>query len=131
MPFSLPDGYFDTLPVKKETKVISITARKWFRYAAAAVVVGIISTIALLINNNANPEKSFARFEKKLDKEIKKASDKELTEFADLTSESKDVAFNDNREDVKELLKDVPESELQQFIDELGDPEIVTGSSME
>jgi hypothetical protein len=131
MPFNLPEGYFDTLPVKKEVKVISISSRKWFRYAAAAILVGVISTIAILINNNANSEKSFAKFEKKVDKEIKKASDKELTEFAELTSESKDLAFNDNKDEVKELLKDVPEAELLQFIDEIADPEIVKGASME
>jgi hypothetical protein len=83
-----------------------------------------------LISNNAlNPEKSLAKFEKKLDKEIKKASDKELIEFAELTGTSKDIAFNDTKEDVKELLKDVPAAELQEFLEEIADPDIDNNNS--
>jgi hypothetical protein len=125
MPYSIPAGYFDSLKTKQETKVVSITSRKWFRYAAAAMIVGVVATAALLISNNSsNPEKSLARFVKKLDKEIKKTSDKELTEFVELTEASKDMVFYDNREDVKELLKDVPAAELQEFLEEIADPDI-------
>ncbi|HEX7847246.1 MAG TPA: hypothetical protein VF476_15705, partial [Chitinophagaceae bacterium] len=99
MPYSVPAGYFETLSAKPETKIVSITSRKWFRYAAAAVIVGVVATTALLIgNNNPGSTKSFAKFEKTLDKEIKKASDKELTEFVELTNTSKDLAYNDTKE---------------------------------
>ena len=127
MPYSVPEGYFDGLQAKKKASVVSITSHKWFRYTAAAIVIGVVATTALLINNN--PDRSLAIYERKLEKEIKKASDQELTEFAELTSASKDVAFNDNKDELKELLKDVPESELQQFIDEIADPEIIANTS--
>lgn len=120
MPYSVPAGYFDSLQTKQETKVVSITSRKWFRYAAAAMIVGVIATTSLLINNS---QKSFKHFEAKVDKEIKKASDKELIEFAELTEASKDMAFNDNKEDLKELLKDIPANDLQEFLDEIADPD--------
>jgi len=120
MPFSIPAGYFDTLQTKQETKVVSITDRKWFRYAVAAMIVGVVATTALLINNS---QKSFKHFEAKVDKEIKKASDKELIEFAELTEASKEMAFVDNKEDVQELLKDIPVSELQEFLEEITDPD--------
>jgi hypothetical protein len=44
MPYSVPLGYFENLSAdrqtntRSETKVVSITHRKWFRYAAAAMV---------------------------------------------------------------------------------------------
>jgi hypothetical protein len=51
MPYNIPQGYFETLHeeasakagTKPETKVVLINSRKWFRYAAAAVIVGIIT----------------------------------------------------------------------------------------
>lgn len=124
-PYSIPAGYFDSLQTKQETKVISITSRKWFRYAAAAMIVGVVATAVLLFSNyTSSPEKSLARIEKNLNKELKKASDKELVEFVELTATSKDLAINDNKkDDVKDLLKDVSAAELQQFIDEIADPE--------
>lgn len=118
--YSIPAGYFDSLQTKQETKVVSITSRKWFRYAAAAMIVGIVALATLLINNS---QKSFDRFEAKVDKEIKKASDKELIEFAELTETSKDLAINDTKEDIKESLKDVPAAELQEFLEEIADPD--------
>jgi hypothetical protein len=138
MPYAIPQGYFQNLNTisaitdnKQEPKIVSINTRKWFRYAAAAVVVGIVSLAGfLLINNKINndPAKSFVKFEKKLDKEIKKTSDKELTEFvqqftdAGLTGEEK-VQTNP-KEEAKDLLKDVPDKELKKFLEETADPDI-------
>ncbi|HWR32812.1 MAG TPA: hypothetical protein VN451_04775, partial [Chitinophagaceae bacterium] len=69
-PYSVPQGYFDSLherPVIQETKVISITHRRWFRYAAAAVVTGIIALAGILItvnNNTTDQGKSLAKFDR-------------------------------------------------------------------
>jgi hypothetical protein len=146
MPYSIPQGYFENLSPNQEdiresiparivpltgAKVVSMTPRKWFRFAAAAMITGIIALAAFLYFNNqskTDPAKSFAKFEKKLDKEIKKTSDTELTEFvqqftiAGLNGEEK--VYNDPKTEPKEFLKDVPESELKEFLQETADPDL-------
>lgn len=143
MPFNIPNGYFENLNTqpfvlsntKSETKVVSITSRKWFRYSAAAVVAGIIVLAGFIyIQKTNDPARSFARFEKKLDKEIKTTSDKELTEFvqqftdAGLSGDEK--AQNNSKEEMKEMLKDVSDSELKEFIQETADPTVTDDGSM-
>lgn len=136
MPFSVPQGYFENMaagkPEENQTaKVVSFSSRKWFKYAAAAILVGVIATTSVILINNKQPE-SFAKFEKKLNKEIKKTSDTELDEFIKFSDAvNQDVAYNEPKEEVKELLKDVPASELQGFLDEIADPEIVTDEPLE
>ena len=52
-PYSVPAGYFEMLETgadKKETKVISITRRKWYRLAVAAVVIGVVAIGGLLFH---------------------------------------------------------------------------------
>src|SRR5580765_3384597 len=41
--YSVPKRYFENFKpgVEEETKVVSITGRKWLRYAAAAIIVGV------------------------------------------------------------------------------------------
>jgi hypothetical protein len=142
MPYSIPQGYFQNLNrisaiTDNKTKIVSINTRKWFRYAAAAIIVGVVSlTGFLLINNKINNESAipFVKFEKKLDKEIKKTSDKELTEFvqqftdAGLTGEEK--AQINPKEETKDLLKDVPDQELKNFLEETADPDISDSNEM-
>ena len=143
MPYTVPQGYFEDLhtgvtnKANTKPKVISINSRKWYRYAATAVIVGIVAMAGFLfVNNKLNndPQKSFAKFEKKLDKEIKKTSDKELNEFvqqfteAGLTLEEK-VQIN-TREEAKELLKDVPDTELKKFLEETADPDVLDDEAM-
>ncbi|HEX7904645.1 MAG TPA: hypothetical protein VF487_12250 [Chitinophagaceae bacterium] len=123
IPYSVPQGYFENLaPFNKKatTKVVSMAKRSLFRYAAAAVVIGIVATVGLLFLNRP----SFERFEAKLNKEIKKTSDKELNDFITYTEGGQDIVLNEPKEEVKELLKDVPATELQNFLDEIADPEI-------
>jgi len=142
MPYNVPEDYFEHLKelipanTKSETKVVSITTRKWFRYAAAAIVTGIITiTGFLFITQKTNdPVKSFTKFEKKLDNEIQKTSDKELNEFvqqftdAGLTGDEKAQTFP--KDEVKEMLKDVSDRELNEFINEIADPEITKSGSL-
>ena len=49
--YTIPEGYFENLQtaiakenLAPEVKVISISSRKWFRYAAAALVVGFVGS---------------------------------------------------------------------------------------
>lgn len=130
MPFEVPAGYFDSLPLqpvqveKPAAKVIPFTRRKSFRYAAAAVVAGLIISVGLLIGiGNKNADQSIAKFEQKIEKEIEKTSDKELDEFlqqfsdAGLTGEEKAYTAPVTLE-AEELLKDVPDDELKEFLEE-------------
>ena len=134
MPYHIPRGYFDRLgekAIQPETKVISILSRQWVRYAAAAVVTGLIVLAGFMVAGNKENSRgqSLATFEKRLNKEIRKMSDKELDDFiqytdAGLTGEEK-VSGNSPAE-IKDLLKDVPESELKKFLEETSDTETET-----
>lgn len=134
MPYSVPQGYFESLGEKRnkpETKIISITSRKWFRYAVAAVVTGLIVMSGfMLFNKKANMAGlPLAKYEKKLNKEIKKMSDKELNDFLQYTNaglSGEEKVSNNPTDDVKDLLKDVPESELKEFLEETSDVETIT-----
>jgi hypothetical protein len=133
MPYEVPAGYFQNLntaaPADKSAKVVSIS-RKWFRYAAAAIAVGILATTGIIIiNNRNNPEKSLARLEKKIEKDIEKSSDNELREFIQYTDAGNDLAINEPKEEIKAMLKDVSESELQNFLEDIADPEIAENES--
>ena len=124
-PYSVPQGYFENLNVeinKPKTKVISITHRRWFQYAAAAVVVGIISMSVFLfqgkkssIDPNKNPDEWVA-------KNVKKVNTDQLDEFIKLADEeaTKNSIANkiDKPEEIKELMKDVSDKEMQDFLKE-------------
>lgn len=127
-PYSVPEGYFEQALPPRQTaapagRVISLFRRPLVRLAAAAVVTGIIALTAWLFIN-AGPEtgeKAVARFEKKLNKELDKMTDKELTDFIQLTDPAaapQDEVLATATGDGKDWLKDIPESELKEFLDE-------------
>lgn len=130
MPYSVPQGYFDSLGkaghekmVKPAGKVvsISITKQKWFRYAAAAVVISFVTLCGLLIfkkpGSGNTEEKPFAGII-----DMKKVSQEEIDQFVKMIDEeSPVVAVTDIKketEEIKELIKDIPDEELQQFLEE-------------
>src|SRR5436190_4549865 len=136
MPYSVPDNYFQTLnpEINKgaKTKVVSITSRKWYRYAVAAMIAGVIALGGFLfvsnkVNNTA--EKKLARLEKSVDKEIKKTSDEDLKafiqQFTDAGLNGEEKAFNVPKSEAKDMLKDVPDAELKKFLDETADPDAI------
>lgn len=130
MPYSVPQGYFEglnkTIPVetiKPAAKVVSIAKQKWFRYAAAAVVTGVIVTAGFLfINNNERidpSEKSYAWVKKNL----KKVSTDDIDEFVQLADEAAPVIVSvdvtpDTKNEIKELIKDISDTEIQDFLEE-------------
>jgi len=123
--YSIPAGYFENLETrveKKETKVISITKRKWYRLAVAAVVIGAIAISGLAIfrskqvDPNKNPQ---AWIEKNLDKKVSKDKIDEFVKLAEdesinVASEKDDV----KHAEIKELMKDVPEKEIEAFLND-------------
>ncbi|MBK6937188.1 MAG: hypothetical protein IPH18_10185 [Chitinophagaceae bacterium] len=128
-PYSVPDGYFENLSsapygtvIKPQAKVVSITSRRWFRYAAAAVVTGLIIMAGFIIKNGkVDPsENSYAWVKKN----IKKVSTEKIDEFVTLAEEENLVnesvaATSDNKiQEIKELIKDVPENEIQSLLND-------------
>ncbi len=123
-PYSVPAGYFDSIGERKvPVKVISITHRKWFRYAAAAIVIGIVTFGAIFfINGKAKPvgeDKAWAKVEKK----VEKLSDEEIKEFVEFNnaglSTSETAGLEPvKKEELRDLLKDVSDSELQKFLEQ-------------
>ncbi len=141
-PYSVPEGYFESISsvpydstIKPQAKIISITSRRWFRLAAAAVVAGVIVTAGFIIKNGkVDPaENSYAWVKKN----IKKVSTEKIDEFVTLAEEENLNAepvvatAEPKAQDVKELIKDVPENEIQsllndtQLLDNTDDAEMV------
>jgi hypothetical protein len=124
-PYSTPAGYFEKLKTgveKKETKVISITRRRWYRLAIAAIVIGIIAISGLAIfrskqvDPNKNPQ---AWIEKNVDKKVSKDKIDEFVKLAE--DESTNVAYEKDdvkHAEIKELMKDVPEKEIEAFLND-------------
>jgi hypothetical protein len=124
--YTVPTGYFENLQPAiakenkiRETKVISITSRKWFRYAAAALVIGFVATIGLLLLNKPKildpTEKSFAWVQKNM----KKVSTDEINEFVELASAgATDIAKTETKDEINNLLKDVSDKEIQDFLND-------------
>ena len=123
-PYTIPQGYFENLsaPVVEKTKIVSMVNRKWLRYAVAAMLIGLISMVGISIikNNTGDP---IAKIEKKATREINKSSNEELNDFIQNTST--DVAVIEKKSDIElnDLLKDIPDEELNQFVEEIADPQ--------
>jgi hypothetical protein len=127
-PYSIPEGYFENIIVapviQPQAKVVSITRQKWFRYAAAAIVTGFIVTAGFLIfkNDKIDPNTQSSEW---VNKNMKKVSTEDINEFVQLVDEETPViASIDSRSeikdknDVQELIKDIPDEEIQDFLDE-------------
>ena len=129
LPYAVPQGYFENLHeagMKREAPVVSM-GRKWLRYAAAASVIGIIGLVSILVINHRNdPEARLARIEKSLNKDLKKTNEQELTafvqQFTDVSMNKEEVISTAQKEEIKELLKDIPDTELKEFLAETSDP---------
>jgi hypothetical protein len=122
-PYSIPDGYFDQLTnspaeiSKPAAKVVSLVSRKWFRVAAAAVVTGVVLMAGLIFINRdkVTADKDSYAWVKK---NIKKVSTEKLEEFVQLADVEKSVASVDSKikQEVKELVKDIPATEIQSLL---------------
>jgi hypothetical protein len=124
MPFEVPGKYFGYVPLPQAdmARVIYMNPRKWLRYVAAVFVAGVFIASGLVIYRYNNVEKMpMDKFVYKLNKEIGKMSDLELAEFMEYTDAGLvgDEKVNSTpNDDVKELLEDIPVSELKEFIEE-------------
>lgn len=126
MPYSVPKGYFENIAetVNTEsnnpaTKIISISNRKWFRFAAAAVITGVVTMAAFIFLKKDKVDASTNSYSW-VKKNTKKLSTENIATFVDLTEEENLVVSTDTKapQDVKELIKDVPENEIQSLLND-------------
>jgi hypothetical protein len=139
MPFSTPEGYFENLvpDIRKKEKeeqkggrVVSFSpARRVFRLAAAAVTIGVVVLAAwFLINkpvetNNQYALNSDSAVQKDLKKDVSGLSEKEIANFIDGSSaifnlETSGTGAEINDEDVKLMLADVSDQELERYLEQ-------------
>ena len=134
--YTVPEGYFENFKVagkgeQAAAKVVSFTARKWFRYAAAAVVIGAVAMVGISVYNNNHRDaasRTMARFEKEVKKidDVKKTDS--LIDFMEAGLNEKELASNrrtGKTDDVQQLLQDVSSDELKDFNDQSKDIEDV------
>lgn len=127
MPYSVPQGYFDEINVQRNieetkpaAKVVSITKQKWFRYAVAATVIGFIAISGVLFLNKKETIDPKTHSSEWVDNSLKKVPTVEIDNFV----QSTDIAIVDtknemkDKNDVQELIKDIPDNDIQKFLDE-------------
>lgn len=117
-PFEVPAGYFENFPARmlekvtektSGAKVIPMVRRKWSRLAVAASIAVLAVSGFFYFNHSSNSSKDPIA-------QIKKASNQDLYEFINTTDANLSNSATANTEDAKHLLKDVPDNELNSFL---------------
>lgn len=141
--YEVPDNYFQNLPSlildrvrqHQPARVVSMTfGKKMMRYAAAAVITGIIITAGLLFMNRSTSDAdpaAIALSDEKIQREtqtkVEGLSDDELVNFLenqtaplpDILGSAANAEIGD--EDIKMMLADIPDAELKQYLAEYSD----------
>jgi len=127
VPYEVPVGYFDNLKVgsekKEETRIVSIKTHSWYRLAAAAVIIGIIAIGGILFYNQNKIDPAKNPDEWVVKNVEKKISSEQLDEFVNLAASDENFKTSKENDQVKseeiiELMKDVSEKEIQEFLNE-------------
>lgn len=123
--YSVPEKYFEQLPsvllekVKVNTaRVVPFSQRKWMRYAAAAVITGIIAGILIFKNGDSiDPDRSSMVW---IEKNTKKVSKEEINSLISLaiTDSTNTIVKSTTKDDIKNLVKDIPEKEIQDLLND-------------
>ena len=134
--YEVPDGYFDSNPAailakakqQQPAKIISIGfSKKMMQYAAAAVVLGIIAVSSYVIATKPGEAAGGDTIAKTgLDSvAVAKIPDQEIESFLNTSnvsiadiSASEDNAVDET--DIKDLLADISDEELQQYLEQHG-----------
>ncbi|WP_290795218.1 hypothetical protein [Flavihumibacter sp. UBA7668] len=133
-PYEVPIGYFEQFPGKMVQKIgqvetgsgakVIFMGKSWLRYAAAAVVAGVLAIAGWFYFQPAseNPGMTPA-FAKQLETEMQQISDEAILEFTNPTSSIYyGTAANQTDElsvdDVHDLLGDVSDEALQKYLQE-------------
>ena len=145
--FQLPEGYFDRLPqqilqrvqaLAKPAKLITMSRSKsWMRYAAAAVMLGVILTIGIMQYNKQHPavqDDPVASLSKISDQDIINYMEDQEVPASETIAQNNGAAtagagtLDDlSDSDIRELMSDVSDSDLQQYAeDQLAAKELKT-----
>ncbi|HKH60316.1 MAG TPA: hypothetical protein VKA49_05765 [Flavitalea sp.] len=141
--YEVPPNYFAEFPAivlsrakeQKPAKVVSMSfGKKVMRYAAAAIVIGIVITAAMLFMNRQSASvtsESIVQVEEKIQSEtqnkLKGISDDELLNFmenqASTLPDILNLAAADeiDDKDVQLMLADIPDAELKRYLVEYSD----------
>lgn len=131
MPFSTPAGYFTEeirIPAEvrqPEPKVVALGVRNWFRYAAAAVITGVVALSVLQFSGSSNtvdPNKDAHAWVKKNTEKIKTENIEALLQLTtaaeELAPKNAIASAETSFKSAKELVKDIPEEEIREFLEE-------------
>jgi hypothetical protein len=123
-PFEVPVGYFENLPDQvlnkvsnrnKGARVIPMRPHKWRKLAVAASIAVIAVSGVFYFTGKSISKDPIAQ--------IKTASNNELNDFlntTDINPSSSATASFTNTGEVKQLLQDVPDNELNNFVNQEG-----------
>lgn len=128
-PYRVPEGFFEQFPQSLQKKlhqpsggaVIRSIGSSWVKYAAAAVVTGVIAISTWLYYQPATDKVSTNGLAAQLQKEIGQISDEAILEY---TSPTASVYYGTaangstelNSEDLQYMLGDVSDEALQQYL---------------
>ena len=131
MPYDVPKGYFETLNSRGNAesatpaKVIRLTRKTWYRYAAAAIIVGFIAIGGLVFFNKKETIDPKTQSSAWVKKNMKKVSTDDINKFVQLADEEAQVVASteirnegSEKNDVKEMIKDIPQNDIQSFLDD-------------
>lgn len=133
--YEAPAGYFDQLPrqilqkVKSQpAKVVSMNfTRKVVRYAAAAVVAGLVVAATWLYIGNGKEESGLVGIEQISDEGLESYIENQSSV---IPAETAVLAVNTNaeidEEDMKDMLADVSDEELQKYVDQYNAKDNIT-----
>jgi hypothetical protein len=129
-PFSVPEGYFENLkatPKAEGARIISMPARNFMKYAAAAITIGLITVLAWFFikspkeTNNQYAVKKDTISEKQIEKKIGEISDNEIATY--LNNSSIDDVEDDGTadlkdEDVQVMLAYISDQDLEKYLEQ-------------
>jgi hypothetical protein len=126
MPYTVPQGYFENLAdnvlskVQKPTAKVISFPKSFMRYAAAAVITGIVAISSIVYfkgNSTIDPSK---QSEEWVAKKLKNVSNEALEDFINNADVSTDVATSTkSKTEVRSMLQNVSNKELDAFLDDV------------
>lgn len=129
MVYEVPAGYFDQLPgrvmkaikAQQPAKVVSISfTRRVLRYAAAAVVAGLIITAGWFYMGNRNTRPEFdttAQLDSISDEMLQKYLENQAPTPAETPMAATTAVDELDADDMKDMLADVTDEDLQQYLE--------------
>ncbi|MDP4252384.1 MAG: hypothetical protein Q8938_00155 [Bacteroidota bacterium] len=144
--YEVPNGYFDGVPeavlavikdpvvpvisIGRQARVVSIgRSRKWLQIASAAIVAGLILTAGWLRFNRSgnligdNQDPTVGLLSKASDQEIESYLDNQHISLSEVLAGNNVTSTLDiSDSDVKNILGDVSDDELQHYLEDNGSP---------